>query len=79
MSRKTLVGVVVTSSQKTVNVLVQGTKQHPIYKKYYKTTKKHLAHNELDDVKVGDMVQIEESKPISKRKKWKVINLANKN
>jgi len=60
------------SGVKTVSVLVEGFKTHPIYKKRYKTSKKYLTHNEIEGVKVGNTVEIVPSRPISKRKTWQV-------
>ena len=66
-------GVVCSSSNKnTVVVKVERTFRHPIYKKYIKRSKKYHAHDETDLLKVGDKVSIEETKPISKLKTWRV-------
>ena len=53
---------------------VERTFKHPIYKKYIKRSKKYHAHDETDTLKVGDKVMIEETRPISKLKTWKVVN-----
>ena len=58
---------------KTITVLVERKYQHPLFKKIIKTKKKYQAHDENNKHKIGDMVKIEESKPISKLKKFKVI------
>lgn len=72
-SKRTKVGVVVsTKMQKTVVVAVENLVQHGMYQKYIKRTSKFLAHAENNDVKVGDRVLIEESRPLSKRKRWNV-------
>ena len=62
------------TNKKTVVVEVERTFKHPIYKKYIKRSKKYHAHDETDALKVGDKVMIEETKPISKLKTWKVVN-----
>lgn len=59
--------------QKTVVVSVESIKEHPIYRKRYKVTKRYKAHDEKKEYKVGDKVVIEEIRPLSKDKKWKVI------
>lgn len=72
--RKKLEGVVVSDRmQKTVVVAVTRIKEHPKYKKRFKVTKKYKAHDESDEHKVGDKVAIEESRPLSKDKKWRVV------
>ena len=59
--------------QKTVVVQVERLKEHPKYKRRFKIHDKYKAHNENKEYKVGDKVIIEETKPISKDKKWKVV------
>lgn len=72
--KKTLVGEVVsTKMQKTVVVEVQRKFRHPLYQKVITRHKKFKAHNEKLELAVGDMVKIEETKPISKDKHFKVI------
>ncbi len=74
MPRRILEGNVVSDKMdKTVTVLVERRFMHPMYKKYVKRTDKYAAHDETNSFKVGDRVQIEECRPISKRKTWKVI------
>jgi small subunit ribosomal protein S17 len=74
VNKRTLKGKVVsTAMQKTVVVAVNKTKSDPLYKKRYTVTKKYKAHNENDSIKVGDEVTIRESKPLSKHKRWIVI------
>lgn len=71
MPRRILQGVVVSDKcDKTVLVKVEERVMHPIYKKYVKLHKKYAAHDENNSVKIGDIVEIIESKPISKTKKW---------
>ena len=62
------------ANKKTVVVEVERTFKHPIYKKYIKRSKKYHAHDETDALKVGDKVMIEETRPISKLKTWKVVS-----
>lgn len=74
MAKKQLIGIVVSDRmQKTVVVKTQRFKEHPKYKKRFKIYKKYKAHDEKNEFKVGDKVVIEECRPISKEKKWKVI------
>jgi len=64
--------------QKTVVVAVERISQHGMYQKYIKRTSKFLAHNERPDLNVGDRVVIEETRPLSKRKRWKVSEVVEK-
>jgi small subunit ribosomal protein S17 len=79
MERKrktTKVGIVISKSgDKTVNVLVERLVRHPLYKKVIKRRKKFLAHDEHNACKVGDKVKIIESRPLSRRKRWRVIEI----
>ena len=71
--RQTLVGEVVSDSmEKTVVVQVTRKIPHPVYRKFVKRFKKHLAHVESVEPKVGDIVQISAMRPMSKRKRWRV-------
>jgi small subunit ribosomal protein S17 len=77
--RSTKVGVVVSNKmQKTVVVAVENLVKHGMYHKYIKQTSKFLAHAENNDVNVGDRVLIEESRPLSKRKRWNVREIIEK-
>ena len=74
MPRRVLQGVVVSDkANKTVTVLVERRVIHPIYKKFIKRSKKYHAHDEANSCSVGDVVRIEECRPISKSKTWKVV------
>ena len=74
MPKRTLQGVVVSDKQaKTVVVRVDRRFTHPIYKKTIRRSKNYHAHDENNEFKPGDMVWIEESKPISKLKRWTVV------
>jgi small subunit ribosomal protein S17 len=77
--KQTKVGVVVSNKmQKTVVVAVENLYQHGMYQKYIKRTSKFLAHNERPDLNVGDRVVIEETRPLSKRKRWQVSDVLEK-
>ena len=74
MPRRILNGKVVKKSgDKTVSVLVTRQTTHPIYKKIIRVSKKYLAHDEDNNITVGESVKIQETKPISKSKSWEVI------
>ena len=75
MPKRILSGTICkATNKKTVVVEVERTFKHPSYKKYIKRSKKYHAHDETDALVVGDKVMIEETKPISKLKTWKVIS-----
>lgn len=72
--KRQLQGIIVSDKMdKTRVVAVSCLKKHPRYKKYYKVTKRFKAHDEKNEYKVGDKVIIEEIRPISKDKRWKII------
>lgn len=74
MPRRVLTGVVVSdANEKTVTVRVERRVQHPIYKKTIRRSKKYAAHDEKNQFKAGDSVQIIESRPYSKTKCWEVL------
>jgi small subunit ribosomal protein S17 len=78
-SKRTKVGVVVSNKmQKTVVVAVENLVKHGMYQKYIKRTNKFLAHNERPDINIGDRVVIEETRPLSKRKRWNVREVLEK-
>jgi small subunit ribosomal protein S17 len=78
-NQRTKVGVVVSNKmQKTVVVAVENLVKHGMYQKYIKRTSKFLAHNENPDLGVGDRVVIEETRPLSKRKRWNVREVLEK-
>ena len=75
MPKRILTGTVVSSNtNKTIVVKVTRRVQHKLYKKIISQSKKYHAHDENNSFKVGDIVQIIESKPISKLKSWTVVN-----
>lgn len=77
MPKRILQGIVVSDAQnKTVVVRVERRVMHPIYKKFITRSKKYAAHDEENKFHTGDAVQIEESRPLSKRKSWMVIGAA---
>ena len=79
MPKRTLQGVVVSDKQaKTVVVRVDRRFTHPIYKKTIRSSKNYHAHDEKEEFSIGDMVWIEESKPISKLKRWAVVRARKK-
>ena len=79
MPKRTLQGVVVSDKQaKTVVVRVDRRFTHPIYKKTIRRSKNYHAHDENNQFKAGDVVRIEESKPLSKLKRWTVVQAETK-
>jgi len=77
MPKRLLQGVVVSDkADKTIVVKVERRFTHPVMKKTVRRTKNYHAHDEANAAKVGDMVQIEESRPISKLKTWKLVDQA---
>jgi len=75
MSKRILDGEVIRDkNNKTIVVLVKRRFKHPFFGKVMTSTKKYHAHDEENNYKIGDKVKIIESRPISKKKKWKVIN-----
>ena len=77
--RKRLVGTVVSDGMdKTALVLVNRLARHPVYKKYIRKRKKYMAHDPRNLCRIGDKVQIIESRPISKRKRWQVVSVLEK-
>ena len=75
-TRKTRVGVVVSDKmEKTVVVAIDRRVPHPVYGKMVTRTKKFAAHDEENSAKVGDRVRIMETRPLSKRKRWRVVEI----
>ena len=75
-NRKTRVGRVVSDKmEKTVVVAVRRTRTHPLYKKLMRRTTKFMAHDEQGEARIGDTVRIVESRPISKTKHWRVVEV----
>ena len=77
--RKTMVGKVVSDKMdKTVVVSIQDNVKHPLYKKIIKRTVKFKAHDEKNECGIGDRVMIMETRPISKDKNWRVVQIIEK-
>ncbi len=77
--RKTRVGVVVSNKmQKTITVAIERRVAHPIYKKYFKKTTKLMAHDEKNECQVGDRVKIMETRPLSLKKRWRLVEVVEK-
>jgi small subunit ribosomal protein S17 len=75
-ARKTRTGLVVAAKMnKTVTVSIDRQVPHPLYKKYFKKTKKFLVHDELGTAGVGDLVLIMETRPLSKHKRWRLVKV----
>ena len=74
--RRTKVGRVVSDKMdKTVVVSVERLRRHPIYKRVVRLSSKFKAHDEENSARVGDTVRIEESRPLSREKRWKVVEI----
>ena len=74
--RKQRVGVVTsTKMEKTITVLIERKIQHPIYGKYLKRSKKFTAHDEKNECNEGDTVRIMETRPLSKTKRWRLVEI----
>lgn len=75
-NRKTLVGTVHSDKmQKTITVDVERRFKHPKYGKYIVKTKRYAAHDEQEDARIGDRVEIAETRPLSKRKRWRLLRI----
>mgnify|MGYP003448511305 FL=1 len=77
--RKTRVGKVISDKMdKTIVVAVVDSVKHPLYKKVVKTTYKLKAHDEANEAKVGDIVEVMETRPLSKDKRWRLASIIEK-
>lgn len=77
--RKTRVGVVLSNKMdKSIVIGIEKKVAHPLYKKYFKKTKKYMAHDENNQCGIGDIVKIMETRPLSKNKNWRVIEIVAK-
>ena len=75
-NKKTMTGVVVSSKMdKTVVVKVERKFAHPVFKKVVKTTKKYKVHDEENECVEGDFIRIQESRPLSKEKRWRLLGV----
>ena len=78
-SRKTRVGKVVSDKMdKTVVVIVENRVAHPLYKKIIKRTYRLKAHDEMNECGIGDIVKVMETRPLSKDKRWRVVEIVEK-
>jgi small subunit ribosomal protein S17 len=74
--RKERIGTVVSNRmQKTITVAVNRRVKHPIYGKFVQKTTKFLAHDEKNEAGIGDTVRIMETRPLSKRKRWRLVEI----
>lgn len=77
--RKSRIGVVVSNKMnKTIVVAVERRVQDPLYKKYVRRTSKFMAHDEQNQCKIGDRVRIMETRPLSKHKNWRLVQVIEK-
>ena len=77
--RKTRVGTVVSNKMdKTIVVAIKDNVQHPLYKKIIKKTVKLKAHDENNECGIGDTVKVMETRPLSKDKRWRLVNIIEK-
>jgi small subunit ribosomal protein S17 len=77
--RKTRTGLVISNKMdKTITVAIERKVPHPIYKKYFKKTTKLLAHDDKGECNMGDKVKIMETRPLSARKRWRMIEIIEK-
>ena len=77
--RKTRIGTVVSNSMnKTIVVSIESSKKHPLYKKVVKSHKKFKVHDEKEEANVGDVVEIMETRPLSKEKRFRLIRIVEK-
>ena len=77
--RKTRVGIVVSDKiEKTITIAIERKVPHPIYRKYFKKTTKLMAHDEKRECRVGDKVKVMETRPLSKNKRWRIIEIVEK-
>jgi small subunit ribosomal protein S17 len=77
--RKTRIGVVTSNKMdKTITVSIERRVAHPLYRKYFKKTTKLMAHDEKNECVVGDKVKIAETRPLSARKRWRLVEIVEK-
>jgi len=77
--RKQRIGVVTSNKMdKSITISVERKLQHPIYGKFVKKSKKFMAHDEQNECNIGDLVKITESRPLSKSKRWRLIEVLEK-
>ena len=79
VSKKTMTGVVVSNKMdKTIVVKVERRYAHPVFKKVVKTTKKYKVHDEKNECVEGDFIRIQETRPLSKEKRWRLMDIVSK-
>ncbi|WP_187270858.1 30S ribosomal protein S17 [Neolewinella aurantiaca] len=77
--RKTRIGLVASNKMdKTISVVIERRLQHPIYGKYVKKSNKLIAHDENNECQIGDLVKIMETRPLSRRKRWRLVSVLEK-
>lgn len=77
--RKVRIGKVISNKmQKSIVVSLERKIPHPLYKKYYKQTSTLMAHDEKQEAKIGDVVRVMETRPVSKRKRWRLVEVVEK-
>ena len=77
--RKTRVGIVISNKMnKTITVAIERRVPHPIYKKYFRKTTKLMAHDESNNCGIGDKVKIMETRPLSSKKRWRLVEILEK-
>lgn len=77
--RKTRIGLVTSNKmEKTITVAVERKVKHPIYGKFLKKTTKFMAHDEKNECSIGDVVKIMETRPMSKNKCWRMVEIVEK-
>jgi small subunit ribosomal protein S17 len=77
--RKTRIGIVTSNKMdKTITVSIERRVPHPIYKKYFKKTTNLMAHDEKKECGLGDKVKIMETRPLSKNKRWRLVEIVEK-
>ena len=78
-NRKTRTGKVVSNKmKKSIVVSIERKAAHPLYKKYFKRTTKFYAHDEKNEAGIGDTVKIMETRPLSKLKRWRLVEIVTK-
>jgi len=77
--RKEKIGIVVSNKmQKTITIMVERKVKHPIYGKFLKKSTKFSAHDENDECNIGDKVKVMETRPLSKNKRWRLVEILEK-
>jgi len=77
--RKTRIGTVISNKMnKSIIVVIERRIKHPMYKKFFKKTNKYMAHDENNVASIGDVVKIMETRPLSTRKRWRLVEVVEK-